>query len=305
VIVSAGLLITALTACSSGTASSGDCPPSGDASKLVEATGDFGTEPEVSFPTPIKSDTTQATTIIAGDGPAVETDDLVRLSWAVYDGETAEPIQAYPSEPGYFALSQLPEQLAEGLTCQRAGARVAMVVPASALQQAGAASDEKKDTVVVVADIDQVIPSKATGADRPIVESGFPSVVTAPDGTPGLTIPKSDPPTQLKVATLKQGDGPTVKKDDTLIVQYSAALWKEQRVYDSTWSQGTPKSFPLEGNLPGVTQALTGKQVGSQILIVIPPKLAYGEDGSNAVPANSTVIYVVDILGILPKASAR
>ena len=125
------------------------------------------------------------------------------------------------------------------------------------------------------------------------------AVVTAADGTPGLTIPKSDPPTDLKVAVLKQGDGEKVTETNSMVVHYTGVLWEEQTVFDSSWEKGVPTVFTADAIVPGLATALVGQQVGSQVLVVIPPELGYGEQGSGAIPANATLVFVVDILGTM------
>ena len=56
------------------------------------------------------------------------------------------------------------------------------------------------------------------------------------------------------------------------------------------WSRD---SVLLEANV-----ALTGQTVGSQIVAVIPPDQAYGDVANGPIPANSTLVFVVDILGV-------
>ena len=43
-------------------------------------------------------------------------------------------------------------------------------------------------------------------------------------------------------------------------------------------------------------QAMVGQTIGSQVLMVIPPNLGYGDTAQGSIPANSTLIFVVDIL---------
>ena len=43
--------------------------------------------------------------------------------------------------------------------------------------------------------------------------------------------------------------------------------------------------------------ALAGQKVGSQVLAILPPSQAYGSQSTSTIPANSTLVFVVDILG--------
>ncbi|MET1052046.1 MAG: FKBP-type peptidyl-prolyl cis-trans isomerase [Mycetocola sp.] len=302
-LLSAGLLAAALTGCAPTAADA--CKPitmDGAASKLIDVSGEFGSNPTVDMPTPLKASETERSTIIDGDGLVITDDQLVEMSFALFNGTTGEPIaQAAYSDPAIYLPSQLLPGMADSLHCASVGSRIAVAMPsADAFGADGAAAGlGEDDTVVMVADITDAFLAKANGDDRPIVESGFPSVVTAADGTPGLTIPKSDPPTELKVAVLKDGDGETVTTSDSMVVHYTGVLWKEQTVFDSSWEKGVPTVFTSEGIIPGLATALVGQQVGSQVLVVVPPELGYGDQGSGAVPADATLVFVVDILGTM------
>ncbi len=48
----------------------------------------------------------------------------------------------------------------------------------------------------------------------------------------------------------------------------------------------------------GFAQALKGQTVGSQILVVIPPSLGYGDKTTSSIPAGSTLVFVIDVLGV-------
>ena len=80
-IATAGLVLATLTACSPGSAAADCTAPvrAGDASDLVSVTGDLGSAPTVDFPTPLKTDTTQRSEIIAGDGPGLVQGQMVQV----------------------------------------------------------------------------------------------------------------------------------------------------------------------------------------------------------------------------------
>jgi hypothetical protein len=291
-LLSAGLLMATLTGCAPSAADA--CvpkAPDGAASELLDVTGAFGSAPKVDFPTPVKAKDTERTVVIDGDenGNVLTGDQSVRMSLALYDGATGEAIpDAAYGEPALYAASQLNPEITNGLHCATPGSRIAMVIPMGG------------QAAVLVADIVDVFLQKADGADRPVLESGLPSVVTASDGTPGITIPKSDPPSELKVGVLKAGDGETVTKDTQMVVHYTGALWDERTIFDSSWENGAPATFGPDAIIPGLAKALVGQKVGSQVLAVIPPELGYGDQENASIPANSTLVFVVDILGTLP-----
>lgn len=50
------------------------------------------------------------------------------------------------------------------------------------------------------------------------------------------------------------------------------------------------------GVIEGWLEGLKGQKVGSEVLLVVPPSLGYGDQAQGEIPANSTLVFVVDIL---------
>lgn len=304
-LLSAGLIVVSLTACTSPADSCTPEATSGNASEVITADGDFGTAPVVDAPSDVYASTTQSTTLIEGDGDVVLPDELVVIDYTLVNGRTGEIItqSAYDeSAPTTFSPDSLLPGMAKGIVCATAGSRVAVAISSEdAFGASGGNADygiDADDTVLAVMDIHRSYLAKANGFPVPVTTPGLPSVVTAEDGTPGLTIPKTDPPTDLRKATLLQGSGDTVEEGDLVTVQYTGALWNERTIFDSSWENGSPAQFTTDQVIPGFQDALVGAQVGSQVVVVIPPSQGYGDAEQSSIPANSTLVFVVDILGI-------
>ena len=158
------------------------------------------------------------------------------------------------------------------------------------------------DSFVFIFDLSRVYLEKAEGS-AVAPEAGLPAVVTTPEGIPGVTIPKTEAPADLRIAQLIKGEGETVKSGDNVTMHYSGFLWADGSKFDSSWDKGTPAQFVVaQGQLiDGFLSAVVGQQVGSRVLVVIPPALGYGEQASATIPANSTLIFVIDILGTSSK----
>lgn len=296
-----------LTSCATAPFSEGceAAVTAGPASKLVTVAGDFGSAPTVTFPTPIVANSIQRSDVITGTGPRVSTGDLVLLQFTLLSGDTAEG-SAYSQAPGPIALTdKTAPALTKGLECVSVGSRVVIVSSADALGLDPASFPE---SVILVADVMDAYPSKAYGVPQ-IPQPGMPAVVTAPDGTPGITVPRQDPPTTLTINVLQEANGVKVKTGDHVVVKYTALLWSSRDVFYSTWLDGNthlipmtqPEGPPASSNLPtqGLIEGLVGQSVGSQILIVVPPGQGFGTDAITGVPSNSTLVYVVDILGVV------
>jgi FKBP-type peptidyl-prolyl cis-trans isomerase len=317
VIVTAGLLLATLTGCSAAGATT-DCvaPVSdGDASRLLTVSSNVGAAPTVDFPTPLYTQTTQRQVIVPGTGPGLVAGQQAKIELNVYNGTTGAPIQVSAYDGTSASLVTLNAQTAQdlkgltlGLSCAREGSRVAVVVsPDDGLGPQGGNPDlgiGSTDALVFVMDVVKTYLPRANGAEQ-IPVNGLPAVVLADNGTPGITISSGTPPTTLQVETLKKGTGAAVTEGDTVTVHYTGLIWATKEVFVSSWPKDTPAqllaadgSTTPNGVVPGLATALIGQTVGSQVLTVIPPDQGYGDTAQQGIPANSTLVYVVDILGI-------
>ena len=69
--------------------------------------------------------------------------------------------------------------------------------------------------------------------------------------------------------------------------------------FDSSWDKNTTFDADVSSSgqiIQGWKDGLIGQTVGSQVLLVIPPDKGYGNKASGSIPANSTLVFVVDIL---------
>ena len=108
----------------------------------------------------------------------------------------------------------------------------------------------------------------------------------------------------LQYKVIKSGTGPSPKMTDVVKVHYHGKLI-DGTVFDSSVRRNTPATFPVNGVIPGWTEALQLMKVGDKWQLVIPPKLAYGENGSGPIGPNSVLIFEVELLGIEKPEAAR
>ena len=115
---------------------------------------------------------------------------------------------------------------------------------------------------------------------------------------PEIEVPGGDPPAELVVEDIEEGDGAEAKAGQTVSVQYVGVLCKDGTEFDASWDRGEPFSFPLgQGQvIPGWDQGVEGMKVGGRRVLTIPPDLAYGPNGSPPVIGpNETLVFVVDL----------
>ena len=97
--------------------------------------------------------------------------------------------------------------------------------------------------------------------------------------------------------TLKEGDGAVVCPGATIKANYVGALWNGT-VFDSSFKKGQPIDFSLDRVVKGWGYGLAHTHVGDRVELVIPASLGYGSQAAGDIPANSTLVFVVDIVGV-------
>lgn len=305
------LTAVALTGCAGG--AGGGCDPlatSGTASTSVTVDGAFGTKPTVAFPSPLHVDRTQVSTDIPGTGAPISAAqqivaDVTFLNATTGEVATASGYTGDAAAARFVVGSVGVRGLQKALVCARQGERLTAVIPPdegipAASRPAGLGAG---DSLVAVVDVRRAYLARANGTPQ-VMAGGLPSVVLAADGRPGVSLPEGDPPSTLQVADLRRGSGAVVRRGETAVVQYTGVTWKpgdpaNGKVFDSSWTSGAPVSLPVADGqiIKGLATALAGQRVGSQVLAVIPPSQGYGAQASGSIPADSTLVFVVDVLG--------
>jgi peptidylprolyl isomerase len=117
---------------------------------------------------------------------------------------------------------------------------------------------------------------------------------------PKVSIPSGPPPKKLVVKDLIKGTGPAATAASTVNVQYVGELYKGGKQFDASWNDGSgqPVSLPLSGVIKGWQQGIPGMKVGGRRELIIPPSLGYGSTAQSKIPANSTLVFVIDLHGV-------
>jgi peptidylprolyl isomerase len=122
--------------------------------------------------------------------------------------------------------------------------------------------------------------------------------VTANAGqAPTITAPSGDAPTELIAQDVIVGTGATVLATSTLTVHYTLMQWSDGAILESSWSGGSPATFPLANVITGWQQGLVDAKVGTRRLLVIPPALGYGPMAGHPLE-KETLIFAVDIIAV-------
>jgi peptidylprolyl isomerase len=268
----------------------------------------------VDFATPLTSKAVETAMIKEGKGPKVTGNQAVELEYLGVNAGTGEIFQPSSFDGSGSSLQVLvpgrEPVFCEALGGVREGSRVAILFPAAIIHK-GQGIEElkigKSDDVLFIMEVRKVFLPFAVGNEQ-AAQSGFPTVIRAVNGVPGVEVPSEAPfpkaskdgQESVALEVLIQGAGKTIAEGDKVILHYAGYTWFDGAKFDSSWDKGQPANFTLTkgGLIPGFIQALVGQKVGSQVVAVIPPALGYGAEAQGTIPSNSTLVFVIDILGV-------
>jgi peptidylprolyl isomerase len=116
---------------------------------------------------------------------------------------------------------------------------------------------------------------------------------------PEVDFPGGEPPTELEISDIWQGDGAVAKAGDTVQVHYVGVAYSTGEEFDTSWSRGAPLEFRLGVGqvIAGWDQGVQGMRVGGRRQLIIPPGLAYGDRGAGrSIAPGETLIFVCDLV---------
>ena len=307
--VAGSILVLSLLGLSACGSDEGDATP-GAGLDSVTIEGDQGKAPEVTFDGRLDPDKGETEVLVEGDGETVKDGDTVSTSWWVGNGYTEEEAQStYAQGAQSVELTKdVIKPLRDAIIGQKVGSRVALLTSAedaygeSGNPQIGIGN---KDAVLFVVDIlgtkETVPPLDGPQGEEKEPAGWAPSLVEEDGNVTGFDFTDAHEPSgQLIATTLVKGDGPVVKKGQTLTVDYLGQVYNAEKPFDESYSK-EPAEFPIGVGqvVKGWDERLVGRTVGSRLIIEIPPNKGYcakGNEGAG-IKGTDTLFFVVDILG--------
>jgi peptidylprolyl isomerase len=116
---------------------------------------------------------------------------------------------------------------------------------------------------------------------------------------PEIDFPGGEPPADLEITDIWEGDGAVAKAGDTVRVHYVGVAYSTGEEFDASWNRGDPLEFRLGLGqvIAGWDQGVQGMRVGGRRQLVIPPDLAYGNRGAGrTIAPGETLIFVCDLV---------
>ena len=293
----------------SASSSSSAAANNSNANASVTVAGAFGATPVVKIPKLAANNKLTVKTVIPGTGSTVTKANAMAANFVLYFWSgTSSTLKAntFRQNPTVIGGRMLPG-LETALIGQKVGSRVLAVIPpaegygTSGNSQLGITGST---TLVFVIDVikSYADTASASGATESAGGGSLPTVAPHTGGAPTITIPANNPPSALVTKTLIKGSGPKVAKGQFIIAQYTGYIWRTKKVFDSSWTSGSPFGFVLDASpeqvIPGWDSGLAGQPVGSRVMLVIPPKQAYGSAGQSqaGITGTDTLVFVVDII---------
>jgi len=305
-LVATAFVAALVAVCASPLAFASTAAASTEKFDAVTVTGATGERPVITVNAPFGVKTSTVDVINPGKGVKAAKGSTITFDYVLVNGRTGEEIEtSFGDAPVSLVLDpkQAEPTLVKSLIGTPTGSRVLVAIaPKDGLAKAASGSDptiQKDDTLLFLFDVRQSLKRAAGAAVAPV--AGLPTVKLAKNGAPTITMPKSDPPTNLVAQPLIKGNGPVVTAGQKINVQYTGALWRDGKVFDSSWKRGESITFPIGTGdvIAGWDEGLVGQTVGSEVLLVVPPDKGYGADGQPqaGIKGTDTMVFVVDILG--------
>lgn len=105
-------------------------------------------------------------------------------------------------------------------------------------------------------------------------------------------------PSGLQYKIIRKGTGKTPTADDKVKTRYRGTLINGTE-FDSSYKRNQPAEFSVKGVIKGWTEALQLMKEGGKWELYIPANLAYGERARQNIPANSTLIFEIELLEVV------
>jgi peptidylprolyl isomerase len=118
---------------------------------------------------------------------------------------------------------------------------------------------------------------------------------------PEIEFPGAEPPADLVIVDVTEGDGAEATSGSTVSVHYVGVAHSTGEEFDASYNRGTPLQFRIGVGqvIQGWDEGVEGMKVGGRRQLVIPPHLGYGDRGAGGViKPGETLIFVVDLLGV-------
>ena len=295
------VVATAVTACTSNVRSeklhsSASCSTSGT------GTTDLGKKPEIKPPSSAAPKKTTTIDIVCGTGEEAKDGSKVDVKYVgvLYNGgkEFDSSWSRGPNETLPFTIGGgVIPGFSKGVTGMKVGGRREIIIPAKdGYGENPSGPIPAGSTLVFVVDLVKIA---GPVASTPCTPSGSGS--TDLSTKPVVKVPTTPAPAETKVIDIVCGTGKQADEGSNVEVKYVGVLYVNGKEFDSSWKRGPNQTLPFMvggGVIPGFSKGVTGMKIGGRREVIIPAKDGYGPTASGPIPANSTLIFVIDLVKV-------
>lgn len=225
--------------------------------------------------------------IVQGDGPAPQAGEVVAVHYTgTFTDGTVFDSSYSRGQPIQFPLGrgQVIPGWDEGIGMMNQGGKARLIIPPELAYGERGAGDVIPPNAILIFEVELVS-----------ISPGAPAAPTQVDEADYVTTDSG-----LKYYDFETGDGPAPQNGSQVAVHYTGWLVDGTK-FDSSLDRGQPIDFVIGVGqvIPGWEEGIATMQVGGKRQLVIPPALAYGEQGAGGViPPNATLIFEVELLEV-------
>ncbi|OZG62998.1 peptidylprolyl isomerase [Bifidobacterium lemurum] len=304
-IASLALCLT-VSACSGSSDSddSNDSASSSEANQLagITATGELGEKPTIKLHTPMTVENGAYAVLQKGNGETIEDGDRVCAQGVAINVEDgSELMSTWEDDTPDCSILVDSDYLSSTYYDVIKGQTLNTTVAFGINDESSSSSSSTVSSYIMAMTLVSKSRDleKATGEEVTDLPADLPKVTRDEDGKPSIDMNGQGTVDELIAQTLIKGDGETLTDSSVAVVKYTGWL-TDGTQFDSSWDRGTSFSADLSSSgsiIQGWKDGLIGQTVGSQVLLVIPADLAYGDSGSgDTIPGGATIVFVVDIV---------
>jgi hypothetical protein len=136
-------------------------------------------------------------------------------------------------------------------------------------------------------------PASAPGSPAPAAAAPAPSGVQPP--YPLEDSARIQQVEGVGIYVVEEGQGPYPQPSSHVVIRYHGML-RDGSVFDSSFERGETADFSLSNLIRGWQIALPKVRAGSKVKLIIPPDLGYGSQARPKIPANSTLIFDIELI---------
>lgn len=140
--------------------------------------------------------------------------------------------------------------------------------------------------------------SDATPTSAATRTGGQSQASPAGSGTPIVLENATTTASGLKFVDTVTGTGDSPRMDQQVTIHYTGRLAANGQKFDSSVDSGQPVTFPMSNVIPGFAEALSTMKVGGKRTVLIPSALGYGSRAIQGIPANSDLVFDIELIAI-------